>query len=160
MRHRPGDAKVETSRPPGWVSVPTVLAHGGDRRPSSGTGPPSLAYDPPRARITLAGACAAAVLGLSCPAPTAAAPYTDDALLTISVTTPLIGGTLTITVLNFETGELVDIEFTGFGSPLTTLRADENGTVTAPITLPAGLLGGQTLTAPPAATPARSPGPT
>jgi hypothetical protein len=102
-----------------------------------------------RARVLLAGTCAAAALALTAPAPAAAmpAPYVPRALLTISTTNPLTGGTLTITILNFDTGELIDIRFTDSSELLTTVRADKNGAFSIPITLPADLLCEQTLTA-------------
>ncbi|WP_019875011.1 hypothetical protein [Sporichthya polymorpha] len=98
-------------------------------------------------RAVLAGVCSATALAIPAAAPATAAPYTPDALLQISLFNPILGGTITITVLNFETGELIDITLSGVDLPLGTLTANSDGTATGVIKLPKSALCEQTLTA-------------
>jgi hypothetical protein len=98
-------------------------------------------------RVLIAGTCSLGALAFTATTPASAAPYTPDALLTLSIATPLLGGTLVITLVNFKTGELIDIVFTHSPSVLTTVRADKDGRATIPITLPRSVQGNQTLTA-------------
>lgn len=98
---------------------------------------------PHRTRAIVGGISTAAAIALTSTAPAAAAPYTPNALVSIT-----IAGTLTINILNFDTGELIEIYTTGNDdSPLTSFRANGNGAGSVPVVLPQGLTGRQSLIA-------------
>lgn len=88
-------------------------------------------------RAALTGAATLFAFTLAGVTPATAAPYTNDAVLTVSTTNPAIGGTLTITLINFGSGELIDIDLHSTVVRLTTVQADTNGAASAVVTLPA-----------------------
>ncbi|GAA0621892.1 hypothetical protein GCM10009547_25840 [Sporichthya brevicatena] len=98
-------------------------------------------------RAVLAGVCSATALAIPAAAPATAAPYTPDPLLQINLFNPILGGSITVTVLNFATGELIDITLNGMDLPLGTLQAKSDGTATGVVMLPKNVLCEQTLTA-------------
>jgi LPXTG-motif cell wall-anchored protein len=89
-----------------------------------------------RFRTALGASCALAALTLSVPASVVAAPYVDDALLQVSTTNPVTGQTLTITLVNFDSGELVDIDLHSVVVRLATVQVDNAGGRVTTVTMP------------------------
>lgn len=77
------------------------------------------------------------------PAATAAGPYPPSTCRTLSVstTTPLEGGSLTVTGENFAPNAQVRIELHTTVSVLATVTSDGNGSFSTSVTLPAGVTG-------------------
>ncbi len=100
-----------------------------------------------RSRAALVGASAIAAIVLTGPLPAAAAPYTVDAVVTVSTTNPAIGATITIQLVNFGPNELIDVHLHSTPVLLATVQADANGSATAVVTLPSNYMCEHTIVA-------------
>lgn len=68
----------------------------------------------------------------------AAAPYTTSPTVSVSTSNPAVGGTLTITGIDFGANEQVRNELLSDPVTLNVVTADANGAYTTTVTLPAG----------------------
>ena len=96
-----------------------------------------------RTRATLIGSGALLTIALS-GGSAFAAPYTDDATLAVSTTNPAVGGTVVVTLANYDAGESIVVRVDG--TTLATFTANGSGGASGPVTLPAGLKCTHTLT--------------
>jgi hypothetical protein len=95
-------------------------------------------------RIVLASLAALiAMLGFATSA--SAAPYANQATLSVSTTNPAVGGTLTVSGSGYAAGETVNLTLESASVSLGSAVANASGDFTTSVTLPSGFSGQHTI---------------